>query len=91
VPYGPADGLEGMRKNVEMIRHAREVGVPFSDKGAYNPNWESTMWTPDVPEMLIGLGLLAGILWAVYNWTHPTRARPSSRLARADPVPKPMR
>jgi hypothetical protein len=25
----------------------------------------------DVPEVLIGLGLLAALAWAVYNWTHP--------------------
>ena len=24
----------------------------------------------DVPEMLIGLGLVAGLIWALYNWTH---------------------
>jgi hypothetical protein len=29
------------------------------------------MGTLDVPEVLIGLGLLAGLLWALYNWTHP--------------------
>jgi hypothetical protein len=29
------------------------------------------MRTLDVPEILIGLGLLAGFIWAVYNWTHP--------------------
>jgi hypothetical protein len=29
------------------------------------------MRTPDVPEILIGLGLLAGLFWALYNWTHP--------------------
>jgi hypothetical protein len=29
------------------------------------------MGTPDVPGILIGLGLLAGIVWALYNWTHP--------------------
>jgi hypothetical protein len=28
------------------------------------------MRTPDVPEVLIGLGLLAGLFWAIYNWTH---------------------
>ena len=25
----------------------------------------------DVPEVLIILGMLAGIAWAIYNWTHP--------------------
>jgi len=25
----------------------------------------------DVPEVLIILGILAGLAWAVYNWTHP--------------------
>jgi hypothetical protein len=25
----------------------------------------------DVPEMLIVLGILAGIAWAIYNRTHP--------------------
>ena len=29
------------------------------------------MGIPDVPEILIGLGLVAGLVWAVYNWTHP--------------------
>jgi hypothetical protein len=29
------------------------------------------MGTLDVPEVLIILGILAGIGWAVYNWTHP--------------------
>jgi len=29
------------------------------------------MGTLDVPEVLIGLGLLAGLFWALYNWTHP--------------------
>jgi hypothetical protein len=28
------------------------------------------MRTPDVPEVLIGLGVLAGLFWALYNWTH---------------------
>ena len=31
MPYGPADGLEGMRKNVEMVRHGREVLGPDGD------------------------------------------------------------
>jgi len=25
----------------------------------------------DVPEILIALGLVAGLMWAIYNWTHP--------------------
>ena len=25
----------------------------------------------DVPEILIGLGLLACLAWAIYNWKHP--------------------
>jgi len=25
----------------------------------------------DVPEILIGLGIVACIAWAFYNWTHP--------------------
>jgi hypothetical protein len=28
------------------------------------------MGSLDVPEMLIILGLLAGVAWAIYNWTH---------------------
>jgi len=28
------------------------------------------MRTPDVPEVLIGLGLAAVLFWAIYNWTH---------------------
>jgi hypothetical protein len=28
------------------------------------------MRTLDVPEILIGLGVLAGFIWAIYNWTH---------------------
>jgi hypothetical protein len=28
------------------------------------------MGSLDIPEMLIALGLLAGLGWAVYNWTH---------------------
>lgn len=29
------------------------------------------MGTFDVPEILIGLGIVGCIIWAVYNWTHP--------------------
>lgn len=25
----------------------------------------------DVPEILIVLGVVAGLMWALYNWTHP--------------------
>jgi hypothetical protein len=37
----------------------------------------------DVPEVLIILGILAGIAWAIYNRTHPDpgkRARPDGRV-----------
>ena len=27
----------------------------------------------DIPEVLIALLLVAGLVWAVYNWTHPMR------------------
>ena len=30
----------------------------------------------DVPEVLILLGLIAGFVWAVYNWTHPRLGAP---------------
>jgi hypothetical protein len=30
---------------------------------------------PDVPEVLIALGVVGGIAWAIYNWTHPHRER----------------
>lgn len=33
------------------------------------------MRNPDVPEVLIVLGILGGIAWAIYNWTHPRRER----------------
>ncbi len=26
---------------------------------------------PDIPEMLIVFLVLAGAMWALYNWTHP--------------------
>ena len=29
------------------------------------------MRTLDVPEILIAIGILASIAWALYNWTHP--------------------
>lgn len=25
----------------------------------------------DVPEILIALGIIGCIVWAIYNWTHP--------------------
>lgn len=25
----------------------------------------------DVPEILIGLGVIGCLIWAIYNWTHP--------------------
>ena len=28
------------------------------------------MGTLDVPEILIMLGILAGLAWGLYNWTH---------------------
>ena len=28
------------------------------------------MWRPDVPEVLIALGLVACLVWAVYNRVH---------------------
>ena len=31
------------------------------------------MRVPDIPEMLIALLLVAGLMWALYNWTHPMR------------------
>jgi hypothetical protein len=29
------------------------------------------MGSLDVPEVLILLGVLAVVLWAIYHWTHP--------------------
>jgi hypothetical protein len=29
------------------------------------------MRTLDIPEILIALGLIGAVAWAVYNWTHP--------------------
>jgi hypothetical protein len=29
------------------------------------------MSTLDIPEVLILLGIVAGVAWAIYNWTHP--------------------
>jgi hypothetical protein len=34
---------------------------------------EGLMGTPDFPEILIGVLLLAGLVWAIYNWTHPVK------------------
>ena len=31
------------------------------------------MVTGDVPEMLIVLLVIAGLIWALYNWTHPMK------------------
>jgi len=31
---------------------------------------ESVMRYPDVPEVLILMGLVASVVWAVYNWRH---------------------
>jgi len=28
------------------------------------------MGSLDIPEILIALGVVAGLVWAVYNWTH---------------------
>jgi len=28
------------------------------------------MRTPDIPEILIALGLVAMLVWAIYNWRH---------------------
>jgi hypothetical protein len=28
------------------------------------------MRPPDVPEILIAIGLLATVVWAIYNWAH---------------------
>jgi hypothetical protein len=36
----------------------------------------------DIPEVLIVLGLAAGILWAVYNWTHPHQGASKQRPVR---------
>jgi hypothetical protein len=33
------------------------------------------MGTLDVPEILILLGILGGIAWAIYNWRHPYRSQ----------------
>jgi hypothetical protein len=29
----------------------------------------------DIPEMLIFFLLFAGVMWAIYNWTHPMTGR----------------
>jgi len=29
------------------------------------------MGSLDIPEILIILGILGGIAWGLYNWTHP--------------------
>jgi hypothetical protein len=33
----------------------------------------------DVPEVLIALMMAAAVLWAIYNWTHPTPGAPHTR------------
>jgi hypothetical protein len=35
------------------------------------------MSTLDIPEVLILLGIVAGIAWAIYNWTHPHYGKPN--------------
>ena len=30
----------------------------------------------DVPEILIILGILAGVAWGIYNWLHPHVSAP---------------
>jgi hypothetical protein len=46
--------------------------IPFPRREAYNFGQERVHMGPlDVPEVLILLGIVAGIVWAVYNWTHP--------------------
>lgn len=30
----------------------------------------------DIPGVLIILGILGGIAWAIYNWTHPNAHTP---------------
>jgi hypothetical protein len=50
----------------------------------YNSRQEGVfMGNLDVPEVLIILGILGGIAWAIYNRTHQNavkRARPDGRL-----------
>ena len=31
------------------------------------------MGSPDIPEMLIVVLLVAALMWALYNWTHPMK------------------
>ncbi|HLX42038.1 MAG TPA: enolase C-terminal domain-like protein [Bryobacteraceae bacterium] len=31
IPYGPADGHEGQKKNVELVKHTRELLGPYGD------------------------------------------------------------
>ena len=38
------------------------------------------MGSPDVPEVLIALGVLAMLAWGLYNWTH--RQEPRKPLPR---------
>lgn len=40
----------------------------------------------DIPEILIALGVLAGIAWAIYNRLHP-QVEPSARRRTAGRLP----
>jgi hypothetical protein len=55
-----------------------------ASRNCYNFRQEGVfMGNLDVPEVLIILGILAGIAWAIYNRTHPDpgkRARPDGRV-----------
>ncbi len=33
------------------------------------------MRPPDVPEVLIAIGLLAIVMWGIYNWAHRQHSR----------------
>ena len=50
------------------------VGIPISETPLYNSAGMHLTRMPDVPEILIGLGLILIVAWAVYNWA--TRRRP---------------
>ena len=39
---------------------------------------EARMWTPDIPEILIAILTLAGIVWAAYHFWHG-EPKPSDR------------
>jgi len=34
------------------------------------------MGSLDLPEVLIVIGLVVAVVWAVYNWTHPHPSAP---------------